>query len=490
MKIKRAFAVYVVQMKQKQRSLTIFLSLFLLSLLLTQSCRRDNFITDADAKLGFSTDTLHFDTVFTTIGSATRSFKIYNRHKDAISISSIQLAGGEVSLFRMNVDGIPGVNFHDIEIPGNDSLYVFVEVTVDPNNDALPYIVEDSIFFTTNGNLQKVNLDSWGQNAHFYDSYALSDYDTVWTNDLPHVIYNYLVVDTLRKLTIQEGCRVYVHGNAGIYVLGTLQVMGTADSNVTIQGDRLESFFKEVPGQWNGIYFIRTSKNNIIQHAVIKNAIEAINAGYLTTDSTNYNDPLSRPVIEMDHTQVYDNQNIGIFSLNAEISATNCLVYSAGQNTVALTGGGKYNFKHCTIANYSSQYLTPQSAALAVTNIFVFPDYSFVTTPLEEANFTNCISYGSLAENKDLILGNFEGTEFNYNFQNCFIKTDTSLADFDDCFINTDPQFTNINERNYSPDSSSPIIDAGVFLPDVIDDIKGTVRPQGPGYDIGCYEVR
>ncbi len=43
------------------------------------SCNKDDEIdNDPGIKLGFSQDTILFDTVFTTIGSATQTFKVYN----------------------------------------------------------------------------------------------------------------------------------------------------------------------------------------------------------------------------------------------------------------------------------------------------------------------------------------------------------------------------------------------------------------------------
>lgn len=461
-------------------------------LLFAGSCRKENFIADADAKLRFSTDTLHFDTIFTTVGSATRSFKIYNPHNQPILISSIQLAGGEASIFRMNVDGIPADNFTDVEIPANDSLYVFVEVTIDPNDETLPYVVEDSIFFTTNGNLQKVILDSWGQNANFIEDVIITGTE-VWNDNLPYVIYGFFGVDTLSTLTINMGCRIYVHGDAQFVVLGTLEVFGTADSTVTFQADRTEDFFKDVPGQWNGISFLRTSKNNIIQHATIKNAINGLLVGYQATDTTVafYTDVATRPQLTLEHVQIYDCQQSAIVSVNAEVTASNCLIYNTGENNIALTAGGEYNFTYCTLANYGSSYLTPQSSSLVLTDFFILPfgNNTVAIQNLDAANFTNCISYGSAAEGKDLILSNDGAAAFNYSFTKCFLRTDTSLADFDDCWINVDPLFANISERNYCPDSISQTINAAINIPEITDDLVGTLRPQGSAPDIGCYET-
>ena len=93
--------------------------------------------------LEFTTDTVMFDTVFATVGSTTHNFRVHNRNKKSIVISSITLAGGTASKFRMNVDGITGSQLFDVEIPANDSIFIFVEVTIDQSSGNLPFIVKD-----------------------------------------------------------------------------------------------------------------------------------------------------------------------------------------------------------------------------------------------------------------------------------------------------------------------------------------------------------
>ena len=106
---------------------------FIVFLVITFSCRKEEFITDSGTKLSFSVDTVMFDTVFTTIGSTTKRFKIYNKYNKTISVSSIYLANGNSSNFRLNIDGQQSNSVSDVEVLANDSLYIFVEVTVDPN---------------------------------------------------------------------------------------------------------------------------------------------------------------------------------------------------------------------------------------------------------------------------------------------------------------------------------------------------------------------
>ena len=121
------------------------------------SCKKDSILTTG-GKLSFSTDTLSFDTVFTTVGSVTHSFKIYNENQQRIKIQRIKLNGGASSPFRMNVDGIPTIELNDVEVAANDSLYVFVAVTVDPTTGILPFVVNDAVQMTLNGQEHVVHL--------------------------------------------------------------------------------------------------------------------------------------------------------------------------------------------------------------------------------------------------------------------------------------------------------------------------------------------
>lgn len=139
----------------------------MLWLLLSGACRRDDILTDPSAALSFSNDSVYFDTVFVTLGSVTKRFKVYNPHDERIRISNIRLAGGNASFFRLNIDGKAGNTATDIEIDGKDSIFVFCEVTIDPTNDLNPFVVTDSVMFETNGNTQKVLLVAYGRNADF-----------------------------------------------------------------------------------------------------------------------------------------------------------------------------------------------------------------------------------------------------------------------------------------------------------------------------------
>src|SRR6218665_2626579 len=93
-------------------------------LVFVSSCNKDKVLTTG-GKIDFSVDTLMFDTVFTAQGSATRSVKIYNQQKEKLKLTSIRLRKGAQSAYRLNVNGIAGTEIKDIELAGNDSIWVF-----------------------------------------------------------------------------------------------------------------------------------------------------------------------------------------------------------------------------------------------------------------------------------------------------------------------------------------------------------------------------
>ncbi|MFV0265799.1 MAG: hypothetical protein ACK5HT_01560, partial [Draconibacterium sp.] len=190
------------------------------------SCEDEGYVSSPDAQLQFSTDTIAFDTIFTTIGSTTQRFTVRNPYNEPVLISSIRLAGGSMSNFRLNINGELEDEVYDVEVPGRDSIFIFVEVTIDPNGQNLPMVVQDSILFSTNMNLQDVKLIAYGQDFVLVKAENIET-STTWTADKPYLVYDYVHVDSLSTLTIQPGARIHFHKGAGLYVRGTVIADGT-----------------------------------------------------------------------------------------------------------------------------------------------------------------------------------------------------------------------------------------------------------------------
>jgi len=250
---------------------------FLVALLLagycvfSVSCKKETFISSRDALLRLSADSLKYDTVFTTIGSITKSFKIINENNQKLRLDKVKLMGGAASAYKMNVDGIATYEASNIVLEAYDSIYVFVSVTINPSAGNLPFIVSDSILVNYNGNDRYVQLQAFGQNANFLRNRVITG-NITWTNNLPYVILGSIRVDTNASLTIQPGCRIYSHADAPFIVDGTLLVNGTVTNNVVFTGDRLDDPYKDLPASWPGIYFRGNSVNNRLSFATVKNA--------------------------------------------------------------------------------------------------------------------------------------------------------------------------------------------------------------------------
>src|SRR5947209_18859185 len=113
-----------------------FLSAFILFLF---SCRKESFTSNSNARLSTSIDSIHFDTVFTTAGSVSQYFKIVNPNNKGIHLSSVRLAGGSSSPFKINVDGVTGPQVSNTEVLAADSVYVYVTVSINPTTQNLPF---------------------------------------------------------------------------------------------------------------------------------------------------------------------------------------------------------------------------------------------------------------------------------------------------------------------------------------------------------------
>lgn len=189
-------------------------------LLAVTSCIEDGFTTDKGDTLAFSTDTLSFDTVFTGETTATKRFLVYNRHKKQLLIERIYLDGAsEGARFFLNVDGRTGKEFSNIEVRGEDSIFVFVEAHVDATDSNLPFDIFDRLNFVTNGVQQTVVMRAAGQNAVTVTDWHISD-NTTLSPDRPYRVMDSIVVENGATLNIPAGTTLYFHDKALLKVRG------------------------------------------------------------------------------------------------------------------------------------------------------------------------------------------------------------------------------------------------------------------------------
>jgi hypothetical protein len=446
------------------------------------SCKKNNLLSKKN--LEFSVDTLVFDTVFTTIGSTTKQFKIYNKESKTVQIDQIELMGGQNSPFRMNVDGNMGTSLSNIRIESKDSLFVFVEVTLDINSQTLPMIVEDSIRFRTNGKDQYVKLAVWGQDMYFhYSNFQAEIFDFnegIWPNDKPHVIYGAAIVDSAKTLTIQAGTQVHLHKNSVFYVYkSTLNIVGVPGNEVVFQGDRLEQDYQEVAGQYYGIYF-REALPSTIDYAIIKNGTSGVHLYSEDASNTGY-------TLTMTNTIIQNQARYGVFIYSgAKVKAENCIISKNGTHALLVLEGGDFNFNHCDLLGYGSS----QNPAVGISNYFT--NYQTATTnvgSINEGVLYNCVLSGNLSTELAIDTIQLSGVNLNFDFKNCLIKSEIVQTDafYQSILWNENPLFTDPTIYDFSFSQSS-ILNGNGFTTSVSTDIFGNARSNPP--DIGAIEIQ
>jgi hypothetical protein len=324
-----------------------------------------------------------------------------------------------------------------------------------------------------------VQLEAWGQNAHFFRNKVVAVNET-WNNDLPYVILGSLGINTNTTLTINKGCRIYVHADAPIVVNGTLLVNGLKDTvdRVYFRGDRLDEPYKDYPASWPGIFFQAGSKDNVLTYAVIKNAFQAIG---IQEPSPNAN-----PKLILNECVIDNAYDAGIVSLNSSIRARNCLISNCGKNLL-LAKGGDYQFTHCTVVTYANRFIEHKEPVLTLTN------FANGSTANLTATFRNCIFWGEngLVNDEVVVLKNGT-TTFNVNFDYNLWKVQTIPANITSNQIinNQAPQFdsisTSTNYYDFRLKAGSPAINKGVNA-SITTDLDGKPRPVGLP-DLGCFE--
>ncbi|WP_327018513.1 hypothetical protein [Croceibacter atlanticus] len=491
------------------------------------SCRNDFEFEPSTGQLEFSKDTVYLDTVFTNIGSSTYNLKVYNRSDQDIRIPNVQLSQGESSSYRLNVDGVAGKVFRDVEILANDSIFVFVETTADIqelSQNALEFLYEDAILFDGGENTQRVELVTLIKDAVFLfperdamtgevetlqlgtdpngdpiliEGFFLEDNELTFTNEKPYVIYGFAAVGSNKTLTVNAGARVHFHANSGIIVAdqGSMQVNGELstdpellENEVIFESDRLETAYSNIPGQWSTIWLTAGSTNHNFNYTTIKNGTVG-----LLMDS---NDGGEDPTLTIRNSQIYNSSNIGLLSRTGSILGENLVIAEAGQSAMVLELGGSYEFNHSTFANYWSRSFR-QTPAVVISNTFG----ETLAANLDRANFSNCIIYGR----NDVEFGFSKADEaaFNFNFKNCLLRANdpngnleddplynfSDMALYESVILNEQPLFldTDTNKLQISLESPASAQGDQATANLVPLDLIGTNRTTNP--DIGAYET-
>ncbi len=453
------------------------------------SCMDEKFSSDPTHLLSFSADTISFDTLFTGVGSATKTLMIYNHNESSLMFSAA-LANKSNSGFRLNIDGRndSGENeFTGLTIRSGDSIYVFIEITANEQGDNSIGLIKDSIVFVTNGTQQDVKLIAYGQDATTLYAPTITS-DTTFTADLPIIIHDSLVVAQGATLTCEAGTSLYFHGTAGCTVHGTLVVRGEAGNEVMFRGDRTDKLFSylpydRVPGQWGGITFSSGSYGNVMEYADVHGGSYAIKC-----DSAD----VTREKIRIIGCKLSNTTGNVLEMTDCKAEIANTEISNSGESCVDLTGGD-VRFTHCTLANYYS-YGLKLGVALSLRNTA-----NGIAHPVIQAAFRNCIIAGSSSDEISGSVSDDATIDYNYSFSNSLVNSvEPDGGDVENCLWVKDDNFRLIDSSTFTYDfhldSLSQARDLGAtqWAEEYPLDRDGNPRTAALGGDgmpdAGCYE--
>ncbi len=440
------------------------------------ACKRDKGIEFNPAyKLSFSTDSILFDTVFTSVGSTFRTLKVFNTAKANIEISEIKLVGGANSQFKININGNAVSSVSKLRVNAKDSIYIFIKALINPNQANAPFIVQDTLEFLSNGNLQKIPVIAYGQNAVYFNNTELTT-DYTFKKGIPYLIFNQLTIGRNSKANIQPGAKLFFHNGASLTVLGSLKANGTKQDSINFTSDRLERLYKDEPGQWRGLHFKKTSDDNSLNYCLIKNAVVGIRVDSLSNTA--------QPKLLLTNTIIKNHTIAGVLGYTATITAINNLIYNCGKYTFLGLYGGDYSFYQNTIVNYNYNFIRNEPSVAFSDNL---EDNTNRFAALNLVMYNNII-WGSLENELQLNRGG--NLAYNILFMKNVIKTST-LQDANNS--NQDPLFIDSQKENYQLSDNSTALNKGFDLSSnpyfqtfLKTDLKGKSRTFPS--EIGCYE--
>ncbi|MFC2123833.1 right-handed parallel beta-helix repeat-containing protein [Bacteroidota bacterium] len=425
--------------------------------------------------LTFSSDTILFDTLFTTRGSATRRLKVFNPNLNAVNIDRLYLGRLDESQYKIVISGVPSYDLSDVQVLGGDSILVLIDVLIDPTMDDLPFLVKDSIILETNHSIQDVKLVAWGQNARFLGDIIISC-NSIWSPELPYVLYKSILIDSLCKLSVEAGTRIYSSPKAFIYVKGTLEVNGNSTNPVLFYQERQELKYENLPGQWGGIFFLEGSHDNVIKYASLRNAQYGLRIGTPDNDTI--------PDVIISNSIIENMTDAGVLSFTSDLYMENCLINNCGVYMLANLAGGSYQYVHCTFANYS-QFFFRQNPSFIFSDNVELSNGEIIAGPTQ-IQIVNSILWGSMEEEIQFSVSN--NNNLSLSTSNNILKSSLTQFEGNNNQLSTNTGyigFADPDNYDYRLDSLSPAVNMGADIGIEID-LPGAVRDSLP--DIGAYE--
>lgn len=402
--------------------LNIFLATLLLPLAFT-SCMNDGVTTSGSAQPEFSTDTLSLGMMWAGEPSPTAMMRIYNRQSKGIILSRVAVARCSGGDLHLNLDGVGGNEFHDVEIRANDSLFLLAEAVPSPDFSA-------SIEITANGMTHTIPVSGRAIAPIVLDNLTVSRDFTIPAGSQVRVSGT-VTISQGATLTIGEGTTIYFRDGAGIESEGQVIALGNPGSEVTLRGDRLSNVvpsipFDVIPGQWEGIRFGSSSVGSHLSCVSVVNTCSGISLA-------------PEAELRLTDCRISNSRTTIISGKDATLTAIGCEFSNACASLLTLDGGTT-TLSRCTLSNH---YL------------FSFPSGAAISLSGDPAlNVTESIIHGDGAP-----LSASNSLPANVRFTRClFGSKGSDDTNFIDCIWETDPLFM-LDIDNYvmdfrlSPDS-------------------------------------
>ena len=374
-----------------------FFFIAIIAVLLTACTDSDSFTTSTGNRLTFSEDTICFDTLFSTVPSATQTFWVHNESSDGIRILTARLERSNQSGYRVNVDGtyLDPVG-SDFEVRKGDSILVFVEITTRENRSEEPQLVEDNLIFTLESGVeQRVNLRTYSWDAQMVGDLVVCQ-DTIIESRVPIIVNGQGIrVEEGATLTLRN-TEFYFHDGAGIEAHGNVMA-----ENCLFRGDRLDRMFSYLPydrisGQWRGISLSSANSYNQFVDCEIRNAVDAV-----VCDST---------TLFLYNTVVHNSSGVGLSARHSTVVIDYCQFSNTFGDCLGLFGC-EATIQHSTLAQFY-----PFSANRGYALHFVNTELPMTLV------CTNTLVTGYA---DDVVQGEVSDTAvvFDYRFADCLLRT-------------------------------------------------------------------
>ncbi|MCB0837598.1 MAG: hypothetical protein KDD99_13095, partial [Bacteroidetes bacterium] len=448
-----------------------------------------------EGTLTFSADTVMFDSIFTTFLTPSERLIVTNNTGRAVKVTRIFLELGEESEFSMIVDGIESDDVSDIVIANADSMHMFINLKSQLKDD----YAEEYIVFQVGDEIQRVLIRAFvidafflrariQQEGNFLDIQGYYfEKDTTLTPEKPIIMDGPIYIPQGVTVTILPGTELFftpykfgIKDSFGqpvfglysmLFVDGTLHAEGLPGMPIVFKGSRLDSLYQENPAQWRGIRFFKNSQDNVLRHCRIKNALIGVEV-----DSISLN---NNPKVLIQHTEIKNMGAHGLVGIGIDPSGSipssapaifmeNSIINTCKDRTLALIGGGKYEFYNCTFANYSISRFSRRTPQMLLNNWFSFDGVTANIYP-SYYQFTNCIVWGS--EEDEVVIDTLDGAPFDsYVMDNCLVRLSEDnepliSPHLRNSLVNMDPLFNDFFMRDYRPKEGSPVIDMGIDFP-------------------------